>query len=55
MLRDKRLFGFLKDRHIFKQGGAKSFREYMTFIESRAEQNDVARRKRQIKKATKKW
>jgi len=55
MLRNKRLFGFLKDRHIFKPQGAKSLHEYMTAIEYKTENNDVARRKNQIKKATKKW
>ena len=50
MIRDKRLFGFLKDRHILKPKGAKNLHEYMTAIEAKMEHGDIARLKKKLEK-----
>lgn len=44
MIKDKRLFGYLKDRKIFCGRGARTFREYQDSVERKLEFNDVARR-----------
>lgn len=46
---DRRLFGFLKDRKIFTDGGRRTLREALTAQEKRQEYKDRARRP--IKKA----
>jgi hypothetical protein len=51
MIRDKRLFAFLKDRKIFTGAGRKTWREYMDFKETQRENGDRARHPR--KKARK--
>jgi len=43
MIRDKRLFAFLKDRKIFT-GGHKTLREYMDAKEVKTENEDRARK-----------
>lgn len=48
MIRDKRLFAFLKDRHIMKPSGAKDLREYMTRVEATREHGDRARLKKKL-------
>ena len=49
MIRDKRLFAFLKDRHILNPAGAKDLHSYLTRIERRTEQRDAARIKKHKK------
>jgi hypothetical protein len=50
---DKGLFGFLKSRAIFTQGGAKDYHEYVTKREQQTENNNRARKG--FKKAKKKY
>jgi hypothetical protein len=48
MIRDKRLFAFLKDRHILNPRGAKDLHEYMNGRETRTEHGDRARLKKKL-------
>lgn len=41
-IKDKGLFGFLKDRKIFTDGGHKTLREYMTARETKTENRNRA-------------
>ena len=45
---NKRLFAFLKDRHILNPAGAKDLHSYLTRIESTREHGDRARLKKKL-------